>query len=379
MASLGYAVGLFVCLRIALSMYALVLPTAMPLQPRCSTDSLFPAPGNTPFPAVFGAWRQWDACWYEQIASVGYLPGSASVAFFPLYPALVRIVALPLSGMSGGLTFAGLLVSGSAYIAAIVGLHRLVCRDFGALIARRTIVYLSIFPSAFYLFVPYTEALFLALAVWMLYAARRSHWAWAVLATVLATLTRTQGCLLALPLLWEFVRQHRQAAEGGGWRWQAALIPLPPLAGLLLFIAYSKATTGWTTLQAQSARWGAGYRPPWVLLENTWRFIAESGNIVEVLNLALLILFLVLSLVGLRHLPFSYSLYVAPQLLLLTVRQTAYTPLASINRYLLVLFPIFIVLAIIFTRHWHHALWFASSLTLLIALVSLFLLGAFVG
>jgi hypothetical protein len=52
----------------------------------------------------------------------------------------------------------------------------LIARDFEPVVARRTVLLISIFPSAFFLFAPFTEALFLALAVWCIAMARERRW-----------------------------------------------------------------------------------------------------------------------------------------------------------------------------------------------------------
>ena len=109
------------------------------------------------FPLV-GAWQRWDACWYTKIATFGFEPQELSVNFWPLFPLLTGIVS-PLVG--GAVALAGLIVSGVAYVGAMVGLYRLVARDLDPAMARRTMVLISIFPSAFFLFAPFTEALFL--------------------------------------------------------------------------------------------------------------------------------------------------------------------------------------------------------------------------
>ena len=75
------------------------------------------------------------------------------MAFYPLYPLLMRAASLPLAD---NLTLGGLAVSGAAYIAAMTGLYRLVRDDFDDPVARRAILYLSIFPIAFFLFAPFT-------------------------------------------------------------------------------------------------------------------------------------------------------------------------------------------------------------------------------
>lgn len=141
---------------------------------------------------------------------------------------------------------------------------------------------------------------------------------------------------------------------------------------------YSRVTTGWTTIEAQTARWGAAYFAPWTILHNSLQTIRDTSSIVEGLNFVLLSLFFVRFTLGLRRLPFSYSVYVAPQLSLLFTRQTSFTPLGSVNRYLLVLFPIFTVLALLITQQRPRLLWLVNSVFPLGTMLYLFLLGAFV-
>ena len=149
---LGYAIGLFLSFRIAHSLAALSVSNWLPLYLPCTAGLTETGNGMTSIATtMFGVWRQWDPCWYEEIASNGYLTGSHTVAFFPLYPILMRLTTIPLGG---NLTAAGLLVSGLAYIAAVFGLHRLISRDFNGKVARHTVVYISVFPSAFYFFSP---------------------------------------------------------------------------------------------------------------------------------------------------------------------------------------------------------------------------------
>ncbi len=370
---LAVALCLFVGLRIAFSALAFLVAARGDAAPPCFRGLAAPVlhPTGLDF-RLLGVWERWDACWYERIAAVGYPPRDPSVAFFPLYPLLMRVVGVPLGGH---LTLAGLVVSALAYIAAIVGLCRLVRRDFDVGVARRAALALSVFPSAFFLFAPYTEALFLALAVWVLDAARGGRWGLAALLALLVGLTRTQGCFLALPLAWEWWRSWRTGRAGVS----AALVPPLPVAGLLLFLAYSKAATGGTTFQAQRANWGFLPRPPWAAIAASWHFIRAHDRPIEVLNLTLLLLFTAFLLAGLRRLPPSYSLYATPQLLLIGTREhLADTPLMSTSRFLLVLFPIFVLVALVGRCRplWYG--WLGLSLALLTLLVVWFFRGEFV-
>ncbi len=371
----GEALWLFVTLRLAFSLFALLAsalgrlpaPCAFPGGPATHT-------GGLDF-RLLGVWQRWDACWYQRVATLGYRPNDPSVAFFPLYPLLMRAVSVPLAG---DLTLAGLVVSGLAYIAAVTGLYRLLCLDFDEAVARRAALYLSVFPSAFFLFAPFTEALFLALAVWTLYEARRGAWGWAAPFALLVGTTRTQGVLLALPLAWEFVRRWRDPDRSRRPNPPAALVPLLPACGLGLFVAYGRIATGWTTFEALPRTWGFRYRLPWDALAASWRHIRARGDAIEALNLALLLLFGLLLLLGLRRLPLSYSLYVAPQLAIIATRQMSFSPLMSTSRYLLVLFPAFALLALWGRHRRFHYSWLLLSTLLLGFLLYAYLNGAFV-
>ncbi len=373
---LAEALWLFVTLRVAFSAFAFLLLGTGSVAPPCARGELAPIlhDAGRDF-RLLGVWQRWDACWYERIATLGYQSHPASVGFFPLYPALMRVVGVP---FGGHLTLAGILISSVAYIAAMIGLYRLVCRDFDAESAQRAVLYLSVFPSAFFLFAPFTEALFLALSVWVLYAARQGHWGVTAPLALLAGLTRIQGALLALPLAWEWWRQRRHPDGARRRRPWAALVPALPPSGFLLFLLYSEVVTGATAFQAQRTQWGVTGRWPWTAVITSWREARAHSDPIEVLNLASLILFSVLLIIGVRRIPLSYALYAAPQLLLMGARQTLVgSPLASTYRYVLVLFPAFVVLAWLGQRRRLHYAWLCISLLLLGWLLSRFLGGAY--
>jgi hypothetical protein len=197
-------------------------------------------------------------------------------------------------------------------------------------------------------------------------------------AAFLAALTRTQGCFLALPLAWELYRQWRAPRGTRRPTGPAALVPLLPLYGLLGFLAYSHTFIGWTTFQAQSAEWSNTLRPPWTLLALSWRHIVREAHPFEALNLGLLLLVGALLLYGLRRLPLAYALYAAPHLLLIVIRQPFASPLSSASRYLLVVFPAFVALALLGRHRRLHYSWLLLSTLLLAFLLYAFVARAFV-
>src|SRR5215207_496601 len=66
---------------------------------------------------------RWDSIWYLRIADSGYAGSTTRAAFFPLYPLLVRGVGTLFGGSHGALLVAAYLVSGTAFVAALVLLY----------------------------------------------------------------------------------------------------------------------------------------------------------------------------------------------------------------------------------------------------------------
>jgi hypothetical protein len=375
---LGEALALFLSLRLALSLFALLASFLFQLPPPCVWDDGPTLHATGLDFRLIGVWQRWDACWYLKIATLGYRPGDASVVFFPLYPRLMRLFGLVLNH---DFILGGLAVSAVAYIIAIVGLYRLVEFDFDEEIARRSVLYISIFPVAFFFFAPFTESVFLALAVWTIYVARRRRWELVVVPAFCIGLTRTQGCLLSIPLAYEYFLQRRnrpgvKVDERHPPR-IAMLTSLLPPAGFALFIVYSKLSTGWTAFQAQQ-QWGLEIHPPWTVVEASWAHIRANGDVIEALNLVLLLLSVVVLAVGLRRLPLSYTLYAAPQLLVVGSRLNFFSPLMATSRYVLVIFPIFVILALLGQGRRIHTAWLILSLLLFGFLLYAFLSGPFV-
>lgn len=385
------AVALYLTMRLALGVVVLYLWWGNDLPGPCHFElarngwlSIPPlADQGAAFPLI-GVWQRWDACWYGKIAAFGYEPQELSVNFWPLFPVLTGGVARL---VGGSVAIAGLIVSAIAYVAAMVGVYRLVARDVDDITARRTMVLITIFPSAFFLFAPFTEALFLALAVWTMVAARERRWLLAGTIGLLAALTRIQGLFLALPLGWEALA----AAGLTGWRpWRDVHVPpiawrplilglaasVGPILGFVGFLIFTAALAGQTPLDTQDAWGGKEFFPPWEVIDAAWRWTIDREDPLQFLNLVLLVVFGVLLVVAARRLPFAYTLYAVPQFVLLATRIQP-TPLTSTNRYLLVIFPAFVIAALIPWRRARLA-WGITSLLFLAILLQAFQTGTYV-
>lgn len=291
-------------------------------------------------------WARWDTGWYISVARVGYVVpqgGTAemgNLAFFPLYPFLIRLVALPFGSSlmtRERLFLIGLLLSNLFLLIAMLLLHRLVVALLGDRdTARRTVWMMLVFPTAFYLSAVYAESAFLMFSLGAFYAANRRRWALAGLLGALTALTRPLGVLIAIPLLW-------QALESAGWkpsrlRWQVLWLGLIPAALLIHLLAMAQLTGDLLApLRIQQA-WNKEFALPWqTILEPQ---IAKP-YLVQVEQL-LVLGSLVVAVAALRTLP-SASFGIYALLLLLPPLFTG--TLVSTSRYMLVVFPLFIVLA----------------------------------
>ena len=153
----------------------------------------------------FEIWDQWDFGYYQKIAEFGYGSTDGSIAFYPLFPWLLRFVAF----FTKSYLAAGLIVSGIASVIAAILLRRLVQLDYPTSVAMRSVWFLLIFPSAYFLHVGYNEALFLALALGCILAARVERWWLAGILGAFCWMTSGVGAVLVLTLAVEAIPQYR--------------------------------------------------------------------------------------------------------------------------------------------------------------------------
>ncbi len=324
------------------------------------------------------AWARYDATYYARLARDGY---QADVfyraAFFPLQPLLTHLT-MPVTG--GNSYVAGIVVANVSFLAALLGLAALAARDLDAGAARRAMLYLTLFPSALFLFAGYAESLFLALALWCVVALRRGGWWQAGVLGLLATLTRQMGVFLVLPFLWEY-------ASRAGWSWRRLradvlwilLIP----AGVLLFmgwlwhsvgdpLAFVHAEHGWHTLIA----------PPWTTLAMAVQALPHQPDAIflfrALVDLAAVLFIAGVIVVGARRLPPGDTAYCAAVWVLALVYPANNWPLQSDARYMLAAFPCFLMLAMAGRRRWVHLLLAGSFGVLLLLMTQYFVRGGLI-
>jgi hypothetical protein len=169
--------------------------------------------GRTPlyknfwFDIFIGVWVRWDGVNYIKIAQQGYaeLQPAFSI-FYPLYPALVRWTALL---MANQFELASLVISTVCTLTALALLYKMVEDEYGPQPARWTVIALSIYPTAFFLVAPFTESLFLTLTLGVFYLARRDRWIWVGILGACASLARGPGIYTSAALAWLAWKQYR--------------------------------------------------------------------------------------------------------------------------------------------------------------------------
>ena len=311
-----------------------------------------------------------DSAAYLRIASDGYSYLDLT-AFYPLYPVLVRGAGTIVRSD----VFAGIGLSIAAFAVALYLLHRLVELELGEAPARATVLLTAFFPTALFFSAVYTEGLFLALSVGAIYSARRGWWARAALLGLLASATRNTGVLLLIPLVVMYLQEPREnRPPGPRVRPDIAWLALVPL-GLVGYFAYLHFHIGdaFASLHATSAIWGRETEPLaglWQGAEAAGRSLAQiafpgsdslptdtyerMGDLsnpltlaqVNLLDFAFLAFAIVACVGALRRLPLAYGLYAAAGIAVPLSAPAPYEPLMSMPRYVAVLFPLHMWLAL---------------------------------
>ncbi len=296
-------------------------------------------------PALAQVWCRWDCGWYLAIAEHGYSiesdarqPGATRMAFFPLWPLLIRTVS-DLTGM--GLLGTGIALANLAFLAALAYVHRYALMlGYSRSTAMLSVALLCFIPQGFVFSAVYTESLFLLLLVAAMFHMHRGQYLRAGIAAALISAVRSNGVVLLVFLLAVIVRRHGPVLLAMPWRRPQVFIPvlLAPL-GLFAYWAYSFHLTGDAFAQASSIAHGWGWRGH-LFLDNLASHLGSQDYLTRFWLVSSLVA-AALSLLLLRLRLYEEFVFCAAMLLLLWSGSIP----NSLLRYVLVLFPIWIALA----------------------------------
>lgn len=320
---------------------------------------------------------RWDAGWYLGIARDGYVydrrsRGQQNVAFFPAFPMAMRAAGVFLGGHvdrgrarydSGArMLWAGVIVSLAALAAALGYLYRMVRTFAGPGAAVAAAQFALAYPVAFIFNAPYTEALFLLASIATFYHFGRSQRGAAALWGVVAGLTRPNGFILAVPMFAIAVARSapfprlarvldRLGAPAAARRPVADLaVSLAPVVGMLIFSAFLYGKWGdpflWAKLHAAWGRTFQGLDPARESVDEMVRlgileYTALAG--IETIHVLAFLVAVGLSVPIAWRLGLAYTMLIVLMLL---------PPLLaggwlSMSRLTVVLFPIYVYLAVV--------------------------------
>jgi hypothetical protein len=281
--------------------------------------------------ALLGIWERFDTLWYLHIAQYGY-DRAMAVIFYPLYPAVIRVVSVAMPAMA-----AALVVSTAAAFFVFWGMLRLAGADWMTESRFWPLVAIAIWPGSFVLVAGYAESLTLALIVWAVICAREERWGLATQCGILAGLSRPSGVLVAVPL---FVLAWRSR------RVRSMVVLLAPI-GMLGYWGWLRWSGRMSVVEAYRVFQGATFAPPWTGLAEALRLIGH-GDALLAMKLALIAVALGFSL-G-REIRVEDKLFAAA----ITLQMLMYTgrPLLGGPRYVLPMYPAFLAMGGYLARRW---------------------------
>jgi hypothetical protein len=316
---------------------------------------------------------RFDSAWYLTIAQHGY-DATGRPAFFPLLPAVIKLMGESVAAQ----VLAGIAVSSLCGFGGLYLLHRLVTLDFDAQQARAAVWLAAWFPGALVLSAIYTESLFLLLSVGCIYAARLGKWPIAGILGGIAAASRSGGVLLLVPLLiLYFYGPRLDAVAGSGRSLLRFRYPLRPSALWLLAIparlianmAYIGMNLGdpGAVFTAQD-QWGRTFVPLGGLALGIWDGLSGAVELIvpglttqldgpslvapqllalrDAFMLGFLLLGLWLVYEAAKRLTPAYTAYAACGLALPISVPAQGNALMSLPRFMFVLFPLWIALAL---------------------------------
>ncbi len=313
----------------------------------------------------------WDAGWFLRIAGQGYDFDSAP--FFPMFPFLIRSLTL----LTQSNVVSGFIISNTALFVACVYLYRLVKEDYKEEIAMITVFALLFFPTAIFFTSIYSESLLLAFTLGAFYYARKDKFIAAAVLGALAALTRNIGVVTFFALLYYFYETNGRRLD---LKKSATLLIIP--ASLLIFMAVLWKTTGDPLAFATSLNreyWGFRHfaYPGAGMFTNISKFI-YGGVFYCFFESIMALLFLFLVIRSFKYIKDkSFLLFLVLGFLIPFSSVVDGTPL-GMPRYIIVLFPGYITLALILHKHRLTQVYSAISVFVFSIVTILFVIGRWI-
>jgi len=300
---------------------------------------------------VLNIWGTWDSAYYLNITEEGYSKETgknqmttlqANYAFFPLYPALIRALNL----FIGNNYFSGLIISNLAFLISAFLLYKIVKYDHNEELALKSVKYLFFFPTAFIFSGLFSESIFLMLFLASYYFAIKNDWLKASFSALLLGLTRPFGILIfPILLLMYFINKSFNIKKIKADIFYIFISPL----GFIAFLFYIHHLTGnfLNYLQIQYQGWGHVLSNPFIILANG----LFTKDIFQFINISIFLFFFSLSVFSFKSKKLKGVYFIIIFLFSFLPLFSGMPSINSLLRYLLPIFPLYIVLASLSTKH----------------------------
>jgi len=319
------------------------------------------------------SWANFDGVHYLLIAQKGYI-AQGTQAFFPLYPLLIRFLNL----FFRNFLISGLIISHLSFFFASLLFYKLIFIDYSKKIAKATITFLLLFPTSFFFAAYYTESLFFLLLTSFYYFLRRDNFFKASFIAFFATMTKLIGIFLTPVLFFYFYKKYKIKPKMKNREFLKKIIfSFFPILALLGYMFYLNKNYGDPLffIHAQ-ATWGASRSVDKLILlyQVFYRYFKMifTFNLDKFFYFTLfleffsgLIFLILLIWVYFKKINKIYLLFAVPAYFLPTFTGT----FSSMPRYVLVLFPCFIVLGTIQQLFFKRLLYLISFILLAISTI----------
>jgi hypothetical protein len=288
-------------------------------------------------------WGVWDSFWYIDIAEQGYSDvgrnpldsNQANYAFFPLYPLLMRGLGMILGN---DYFLAGVIISNLCLLVACYFLCKLVQLNSDRETSLRSVKFLLLSPTAFIFSGVFTESLYVMLAIFCFYFAQKRQWLLAGVAGFFLSLSRSVGVLILIPLLYEYLKSKNFQLKA--IKYDILFLLLIPL-GLALFAIYNHQLTGdYLAFTKIQSAWNRTLNNPISTLIGAIRRGLAQEKIRPLIEASFSIGAIALLLGFFRKFQVSYWLFS-----LYSIFIPLLTGIDSMPRYLLPIFPLYILIA----------------------------------
>lgn len=302
---------------------------------------------------LFWGWANFDGEHYLSIAMFGYK--DLQLAFFPMYPYAMNNLSRLIGSSTASYLWSGMILSNIFFLGSLLLFWRIIKLDYSEKIAKIAVILLLIFPTTFFFGSVYTESLFLFLSLLTYYLYRKDKYLFSGLVGILMTLTRLYGGFVIVMIIVDVLVRKISILEI--FKQKIYLIGLSA-SGLASYMAYCWYSKG-DALAFYSLQTNVGEHRSLGLImlpQVFYRYLVKiipnlSWNYLPVvfttlLELAVAILFLMILYFSFKKIRWDYWVYI----LLGYVIPTLTGSFSSLPRYVIVLFPAFIFMAIKFEK-----------------------------